>query len=248
MRPRRHHVTVLALLLPPSEGKAPGGRRPPWRPGSGRLGRRLGRHRSAVVEALAAVDGGDQRLLGARGETLERARRANLALPDAPTLPAAERFTGVVWEHLGVATLPPEARRRADDAVLVVSALLGASALGDPVPDFRLKLSVSLGELGRLDRWWRPRLTPVLADALEDRLVIDLLPQEHRAALEVADLRCDLRRVHLVDATGRTAGHGAKAAKGHLARALLCADDPEAVLAAGHIGDHGIVVETPSTA
>ena len=143
----------LAILLPPSEGKAPGGGAPPWRPGSGRFGRALRAHRLEVAEALAAAEGGDARLLGVKGDALARARAANRALLGAPTLPAAQRFTGVVWEHLDVAGLDPEARARAADAVVVVSALLGLSALDDPVPDHRCKLSVSLPPLGRLSAW-----------------------------------------------------------------------------------------------
>src|SRR5687768_17992745 len=46
--------------------------------------------------------------------------------------------------------------------VLVVSALCGLLAGTDPVPDHRLKLSVSLDGIGRLDRWWRPTITDAL--------------------------------------------------------------------------------------
>lgn len=234
---------MLHVLLPPSEGKAPGGGRPRWRPGSGRFGRRLGGHRRQVAEALAAVDGGDQRLLGVGGPTLDRARAANRALVDAPTLPAGERFTGVVWGHLDLATLSPPARARADDGVLVVSALLGVCALGDPVPDFRCKLSASLPRLGRLAPWWRPHLSAVLDDALAGSLVVDLLPQEHAAAWTPDPSRYDHRRVRLTDDRGRTVGHDAKAAKGRLARALLSAERPEQVLARGSFDGFALHVD-----
>ena len=211
------------VLLPPSEGKASGGTRPPWRPGSGRFGRRLGRRRTEVAEALAAVGGGDARLLGVSGGHLERARAANAAVVGAPTLPAVERFTGVVWEHLDIASLGVAARRRAAERIVVVNALAGASAIDDPLPDFRLKLSAALPEIGRLATHWRPVLSEVLNEAFAGSLVVDLLPAEHAAAWEPDPARVELVAVDLVDEAGRRVGHAAKAAKGLLARALVAA-------------------------
>lgn len=225
---------MFVLLLPPSEGKAPGGGEPSWRPGDGRFGAELAGPRQAVVDALAAVDGGDATMLGARGPTLERARSANRALVGAPALPAHQRFTGVVWEHLGFSTLGDTARRRALANVLVINGLAGVSALDDPLPDFRCKANASLGAFGGVARHWRQHLSPVLDDALDGKLVIDLLPAEHRGAWVPDPSRYDLRRVQIIDDQGRPIGHFAKAAKGRLARELLTARSPKKVLDTWH--------------
>ena len=218
---------MLTILLPPSEGKAAGGGRPRWAPASGRYGRRLAPVRREVITALAGVDGGDGSLLGVRGDALERARAANRSLLGAPTLPAWQRFTGVVWEHLDVGSLPEPARERASGAVVVVSALAGLSALDDPLPDFRLKLSVTLPSVGRLGRRWREPVTEALARSTNGGLVIDLLPHEHAAAVDFAALSADVLRVRFVGHDARVAGHTAKAAKVLFDRALLETDDPE---------------------
>ena len=91
---------------------------------------RLGEHRVAVVEALAAVGGGDEKLLGVKGDHLLRAQSANVSLVGAPTLPAWRRYTGVVWDHLQPESLTPEQRRR----LIVPSGLLGLVRGDDPVP------------------------------------------------------------------------------------------------------------------
>jgi uncharacterized protein len=210
-----------AILLPPSEGKAPGGRAPAWTPASGRFGRELAGIRLELVEALSVTDGGDERLLGVGGRHLERARVANAALQGAPTLPAARRYTGVVYDALSLATLGPGGRRRALDSVLVFSGLLGAVALDDPVPDYRLKMGARLDPVGLVARRWQPLLSDLLETALRGRLVVDLLPAEHAAAWSPAP-SLDVVRVALVDrAGGRVGGHDAKAAKGRLVRHLL---------------------------
>jgi cytoplasmic iron level regulating protein YaaA (DUF328/UPF0246 family) len=235
---------VLAVLLPPSEGKTPGGDGPAWSVDDGRFGDALAEARSAVVTALTKVDGGDSQLLGVGGPTLEASRTANATLVGAATLPAWQRYSGVVWQHLDICSLRGQASRRAGQSVIVVSALTGLSALRDPLPDHRLKMSAALDPLGKLSTWWRATLSETLNDALKKRLVIDLLPQEHQAAWTPTPATYDLRRVQFVGHDGRIAGHTAKAAKGLLARSLLQADDPEQVLAHWEHPELRIEVET----
>jgi cytoplasmic iron level regulating protein YaaA (DUF328/UPF0246 family) len=205
---------VPILLLPPSEGKATGGAGPGWQPSSGSFGA-LAARRAEVVRALAAADGGDERLLGARGDTARRAAAANRRLLGAPTLPAWRRYTGVVWDHLDPATLPAAARRR----IVVVSGLLGLARGDDPVPEHRLKMGADLPPLGRLARWWHADLTAALTRRARGRTVVDLLTRELRAAWTPSGVRGVA--VDLVRPDGRPGGHGAKAAKGRLARAVL---------------------------
>ena len=205
------------LLLPPSEGKATGGssRRVGWAPDAGAFGTRLSDRRIAVVEALASVGGGDEKLLGVKGDHLLRAQSANSSLIGARTLPAWQRYTGVVWDHLDPATLSAAARKQ----IVVVSGLLGLVRGDDSVPDYRLKMGANLRPLGKLSTWWRGDLSTELQRAGRRRFVVDLLPQEHRAALDLAGL--DGVSLTLVDPTGKPGGHFAKAAKGELARAIL---------------------------
>ena len=191
---------VPVILLPPSEGKAPGGRGAPWAPGRSALPA-LDEARGRVLDALAAA-----------GEDLGKAR----------TLPAIRRYTGVLYQELDWASLPPEARRLGNRTVLIASGLWGLSAPGDPLPAYRLKMGASLPPLGKLSSWWRPHLTAALAEHLAGRLVWDLLPGEHAAAWspEAVPLR---RRVtvRFVDAEGRTVSHWNKLLKGALVRHLL---------------------------
>ncbi len=205
------------LLLPPSEGKAQGGssRRAGWSPDAGAFGSRLSDRRIAVVEALSSMGGGDEKLLGVKGEYLLRAQSANSSLIGAATSPAWQRYTGVVWDHLEPASLPAGARRQ----IVVVSGLLGLVRADDLIPDYRLKMGANLRPLGKLSTWWRGDLSAEVQRVGRRRFVVDLLPQEHRAAVDLDGL--DGVAVTLVDPTGRPGGHFAKAAKGELARAIL---------------------------
>lgn len=193
------------ILLPPSEGKAPEGDGPPWEPGTMRVGGLDDRRR----EVLAAL--GDDH-----------------AVHRAPTLPAIERYTGVLYKELDAATITGAAKRRLNANVLVVSGLWGLVAPKDPIPDYRLKMSASVPPLGKLSTWWRPAVTAELAERAGGAVVWDLLPNEHAAAIDWAAIR-PRRRVTatFLDRNGRTVSHWNKLLKGSIVRWLVEGGDPD---------------------
>jgi len=214
----------LFVLLPPSQGKAEGGRR---RSGHGRFDDTLVTERERVVDALKeflddATPGELAMTFGARGPLLDRtvaAARVFVA-GDAPLLPAWRRYQGVVWNYLSPATLTPAARRR----ILVPSGLYGLVAGEDPIADYRLRMSASLAGLGGLARFWRPHVTSALLGATTRAVIVNLLPHEHAASIEWASLEQQRRviSVRFVAADeSRAVGHDAKAIKGELAGAVL---------------------------
>ena len=213
--------TPVVVLLPPSEGKAVGGSGA-WKPTQGAFGRRLGTQREELTTALARLGGGDERLLGVRGDHLARAKDANRALVGAPAMPAWQRYTGVVWDHLDIGSLTEAQRERALGSIVVVSGLLGAVRADDRIPDYRLKMGARLAPFGMIAAWWHDGLSDVLNDAFAGRVVIDLLPNEHRRAYTADRERLrDYVRVGLYEKSGKAGGHDAKAAKGRLARHLI---------------------------
>jgi cytoplasmic iron level regulating protein YaaA (DUF328/UPF0246 family) len=203
------------ILLPPSEGKAPDGDGAPWGGGS-MVDAALDRHRRKVLPAAARV--------GA-------VRRRD------PTRPAMERYTGVLYKELDWGSLGAAARRRGDQQVRIVSGLWGLVAPTDLIPHYRLKMSASIGDLGRLSTWWRPRLAPVLAERAAGAHVWDLLPNEHEAAMDWSTASPSRRvTVRFLDEQGRTVSHWNKLLKGSLVRWLLSAQPagPEALAAFEH--------------
>lgn len=239
------------LLLPPSEGKAEGGDSSPgaaWTPELGVFGASLSRERTRVASELKKVKGGDQKLIGVKGDLLIRAQAANRSIIGSPALPAWRRYTGVVWDHLDLASLSAPDRRKALTRILIPSGVCGLVRGDDPVPDYKLKMGASLGALGGLARWWNPSLTNALATHVGQAQVVDLLPQEHKSAIDLKAIP-GLVRVDLVDKKGGVVGgHNAKAAKGllaaHIINVIFGGDDVSAAVASFRNAQYKAVITT----
>jgi len=173
------------ILLPPSEGKAPGGSGEPWCPGTlhapeldpGRV--KVG---SALKAAMRATIAARTKLLGVKGDALGAASETNRLVASAPTMEAIRRYTGVLYGELAYDRLSGRLQRRVDGQVRILSALWGVVAPTDLIPDYKLKMGASLPRIGRLAPWWRPQLSAVLDAEAEGRTVWNLLPNEHAAA------------------------------------------------------------------
>ncbi len=241
----------VLILVPPSEGKASGGDGPKWAAGTSRFDR-LDRPRRAVMTALQKGLAADPAaLLGVKGDALAAAVRANRAVRRSPTMPAIDRFSGVLYDALDASSLSARARRRLDERVVILSGLFGALGPGDPIPDHKLKMSASLPGVGKLSTFWRPHLEAALAPELVGATVWDLLPNEHAAALaggqpaapaggHPAAHRIVVRFLDDVERDGErrlvTVSHWNKLLKGALVRHLVTtgADDTAALATFTH--------------
>lgn len=212
-------LSDVLILLPPSEGKASEGNGPAvgelsFPP----LDKARKRVRTALKRASKRRDA-----LEVLGLTpgLAAELDKNLALDTAPTLTAAELYTGVLYDNLSLATLGPDATKRAEERLLIFSGLWGVLRITDRIPPYRLSMAVNLPPLGGLAAFWRPAITKEL-DRLPG-LVIDMRSGTYAGAWKPGDRSVSIR----IFKDGKVVSHMAKATRGEIARALLdSAADP----------------------
>jgi cytoplasmic iron level regulating protein YaaA (DUF328/UPF0246 family) len=215
----------VLVLLPPSETKAPGGDGPPLdldtlshpelNPVRRKVADALAELAQDVPASLKALD------LSPRQED-EVAR--NRELWTSPTLPALERYAGVLYDALDVGHFTKPQRAKADRRLAVASALFGIARGTDRIPAYRLSGGSSLPALGALRGIWRPTLEPVF-DGMDD-LVVDLRSSAYAALARIPGVVT----VRVVTASGKTISHHNKAYKRRLAASLAkAAREPSTV-------------------
>jgi cytoplasmic iron level regulating protein YaaA (DUF328/UPF0246 family) len=212
----------VIVLLPPSETKRDGGDGPPLRLDA-LSSPELDPLRSELIDELvdlAADRPGCRRALGisaAQDAEIDR----NAAIRSAGTMPAINRYTGVLYDALDIESLSRATASRARARLAVGSALFGLLRADDAVPAYRLSAGSKLPGQPSLAARWRPTLEPVLAALAREELIVDLRSGAYAALARVpgavtADVvseRSDGSRV--------VVSHFNKAHKGLLARALV---------------------------
>jgi cytoplasmic iron level regulating protein YaaA (DUF328/UPF0246 family) len=234
-------VTRVVVLLPPSEGKAAGGRGLRT-PGAFEA---LEPSRLTVAKGLRRREFSAVRELKVGPVAAAAAMTDNRRVLEAPVLPALRRYTGVLYDALDYPGRPVPLRRRLDRSVVVVSGLWGLLRGDDPVPAYKLPIGAAVPGAGRLAAWWRPRVTPLLAEHVAGAVVWNLLPGAYGAAvgpLPTARAGWSIR-VERESAGRRTVvGHDNKTVKGALAAAVVehALSGPDAL--AGWVGPGGYAV------
>lgn len=216
----------MLIVLPPSESKRDGGE-----PGSSLdlaalSFDELTPQRRAAVRALKQLSRNLRASTGALGlgpkQRFEIDR--NRVLEVSPVMPAIDRYTGVLYDGLGAATLDARARDFLAGSTVIHSALFGLLGANDPIPAYRLSHNSRLPRLS-LKKHWRDAIAGVLASLLaEGRGPILDLRSESYVGLGPAPVGGDSVYLRVVSeqpgGKRKALTHFNKQAKGEFVRAL----------------------------
>ncbi len=212
----------MRILLPPSETKRDGGEGVPLDIRSLSFPA-LNVRRRAVVKAVRELARDRDASMAALkiGPKLAAEVDRNRAVTRSPTMPAIDRYTGVLFDALSAAELSDRAREFAAGRLYVHSALLGPVGALDGIPAYRLSHDSRLPGLP-LRAHWSAAVAGVLAGG--DDLVLDLRSEGY-VGLGPAPARAGSVYLRVVtegaDGVTRALNHFNKHAKGAFTRALL---------------------------
>ncbi|MGW6175319.1 YaaA family protein [Arthrobacter sp. NPDC055138] len=212
----------MLILLPPSEGKTAAAKGHPFELQDLQFPE-LNPAREEVLAALAHISQSPDALaqLGV-GASLAAEVERNTRLHDEPSAPAHTVYSGVLYDALGYRTMTATQKRKADAAVVVISALWGAIGFADSIPAYRLSMSVGLPETGKLASYWKKRLPEALDAHAEGHLLVDCRSSTYAAAWTPEPARTVVVNVFQERNGKRTVvSHFAKHTRGELARHLL---------------------------
>lgn len=219
----------MLVLLPPSETKRAGGTGAPCDLSALALAE-LAPLRERAVEALIALSA-DEALAA---KTLKLSPRqvgevaVNAALRTSPTMPAIQRYTGVLFDAIPDAELLelPSVRSWLTKHVMIHSAPFGPVGALDAVPAYRLGAGISVPGIGSQKRFWAEAVTAALA-ATDAPFILDMRSEAYVALGPVpATVASVYVRVVArgADGTARALNHFNKHAKGALTHALAISE------------------------
>ncbi|UJP11365.1 peroxide stress protein YaaA [Microbacterium sp. KUDC0406] len=207
----------MRILLPPSETKRPGGSGAVLDLDALALPS-LRERREATVDALVALSTDPQ----AAQRVLKLSTRQagdvdlNRTLRTAATMPAIDRYTGVLYDALDAGSLDARSRRWLGAHVLVHSAPFGPVGALDPIPSYRLAAGTALPGIPPMRRHWAQATSDAMG---EERFVLDLRSEAY-VALGPVPATVKSEYVRVVTPTGRALNHFNKKSKGELVRRL----------------------------
>lgn len=225
----------FVILLPPAEGKQPGGN--PFAPdmfdyrtsNTFNYFNDLNPQRRTLINALQdTIRGGEvdlEGLLGVKGDILEEAVNANLEIFKGALMATLDRYgPGVMYKAMDFAGLPTGAQRRLLENGIIFSGVFGLLRPDDLIPNYRLKMDATVPEIGRVAAYWKPHISPIINRRVEDKIVWDLLPGIHRDAWEDQHTYRTLVNVKFYDEVGgerKAVTHNVKPLRGQLVNFIV---------------------------
>ena len=218
----------MLLLLPPSETKRIGGSNLTIEQVHLSYGQ-LNEARDLILDALIKVckNKAEATKVLKLSAKQQGDRELNLAIRNAPTMPAYERYEGTLYKAIGIDSFTKHEVDLMRGNVLIQSALFGLISATDRIPWYRLSANTVLPKVS-LKKVWREH-----QDAAYNRLVdMPIIDLRSKAYVDLAPIpeHLDSFWVEVVaeDSKGqrRALNHFNKTAKGELVGAFVRAKTP----------------------
>ena len=208
----------MLILLPPSETKRSGG-----------VG--ISIDKAAII--WAALDPTRDQLISALSKLCQDPPAAikalglgkknaldielNMNLMKAPTMPALQRYSGVLFEALDYSSLSKGALERAKEKLFIQSALFGLLPAMEQIPNYRFSASAKLPGISLRTLWQKAH------EAVWPRLVGQILDMRSKDYREINPVPIDKTHyiVEVFSSEGKALNHFNKKAKGLFTRAAL---------------------------
>lgn len=206
---------MITTLFSPAETKRHGGTPPPFTTTEPLFGRE---RRREILDAYRAIIASND---PARYLTLFGLKKASDAAPylqeilDTPTRPAVERYSGVAYDYLDLASLDSDARSYLESRLIIFSNLFGPLRGGDRIPDYKVKQGNRVGEIAP-ERFYRTAFQAELDTLLEGQEILDLRAGYYDKFYKPAQSVTTMKFIK----EGKVVSHWAKAYRGLVLRHL----------------------------
>lgn len=221
-------MTNYKLLLPPSEGKLSGGNERYSEIKNNHFFAILEKDRAFLLQNLlhfiSHANDDDLAKLFSVKNNFEQIIEFFQDFDQKLTLPAINRYSGVMFNAIDYPSLSIEQQQNANESVLFIDALFGLLKAQDLIPNYKLSISAKFANF-KIDNYWKENLKKILEEELQGKIILDILPQAHRKAIAIANENCYLINFfEIKNSKAKNAGHISKKLKGEFVRYILSFD------------------------
>ncbi len=204
------------ILLPPSEGKNIGGKYKFICENENTLS--LISKIESFIKNKSEIE--IEKLFELKAKKLEEAVKGMSNIFNEKTLPAIERYSGVMFKAISYSNLDNLKKENFDNSVIFIDGLFGAISPNTMIPSYKLKISSKIGELN-VSKFWKEKLFHFFKNKFKDKIIIDLLPIAHRKVVNYSSAK-EVYKINFFDKKSdliyKNVGHNSKKLKGELIR------------------------------
>lgn len=163
-----------------------------------------------------------EKIFDVKGKNLQTSIEIISDLLNEETMPAIERYTGVMFNAINYQSLNEKEKENFNKNVIFIDGLFGLVKPQDLIPNYKLKINAKYLDVN-LTNFWKTRLRPIFNHILKDKIVIDILPEAHRKITNYSSAKehysisfCEIKNNKLTNV-----GHNSKKLKGELIKYLI---------------------------
>ena len=220
-------MTNYLILLPTSENKKKGGdESQPYR-----VVENLKKYNSFIKlqfdreeiynklrEAINELEEGElEKIFEIKEKNLQNAIELISDLLNSPTKMAISRFDGTMFKSINYEKLDLAQKDNFNESVIFIDSLFGLLRPEDLIPEYKLKISSKFLDLDVV-KFWENRLSSLFDVLFREKLVIDILPENHRKIITKTSAKeyLEISFVDNLNGKIKQAGHNSKILKGEI--------------------------------
>ena len=221
-------MTNYIILLPPSEGKQKGGNELKlYKKTSKNLKHNsfkfLEEYRKYIlnilINAISKFTIKDlEKIFELKNQKLQDAITNTKNLSEEPTMPAIERYQGVMFKAINYKALTNEQKDNFNSSIIFIDGLFGLLKPQDLIPEYKLKITSKIKTLN-ITNFWKEKLKTEFENILKNKIAIDILPQTHKKIINLKSAKeiYSIKFCNIKNSTKLTnVGHNSKILKGEL--------------------------------
>jgi len=124
----------------------------------------------------------NEKILDLKGNNLDHAIRVNLNQKKESTLPAIQRYIGIMFSSINYNSMSQSNKTNFNNSTIFFDAMFGLLKPSDLIPEYKLKINSKIPNFD-ITNFWKENLASQLDKKFKNKIIIDILPDTHRKTI-----------------------------------------------------------------